>query len=192
MQRTGRWWRAGAAKPKRQGAGEFSGRVSLRMQEGALYGSFFCNLFRVCLIGPLGMKRGRSMRQEYSTKWGRKEETLGGQGLSVGGFVGEWDYILGLAVGRCRGADAPYPTQGSLEKEKGLVLGKTKSEAADPGTRLAAVPEGGTHGPRNVVPRTPAKDRGRRVPFGTPPPSDGRLRRSRVARRGTPAPPASG
>jgi hypothetical protein len=94
------------------------------MQEGALYGSFFCNLFRVCLIGPLGMKRGRSMRQEYSTKWGRKQETLGGQGLSVGGFVGEWDYILGLAVGRCRGTDAPYPTQVSLEKGKRVSPGR--------------------------------------------------------------------
>ena len=48
--------------------------------------------------------------------------------------------------------------QGSLEKGKGLiVLGKTKSEEVGPVIRLAAESEGGTHVPRFVEPRTPAK-----------------------------------
>ena len=49
---------------------------------------------------------------------------------------------------RCRGADAPYPTQGALEKGRGLVLGKTKSEVVVPVIRHEAVPVGGTHEPR--------------------------------------------
>ena len=55
------------------------------------------------------------------------------------------------------GLTPPYPTQRSLEKEKGLVLGEAKSEVGVPVIRLEAEPAGGTHEPRSVVPRTPVK-----------------------------------
>ena len=57
----------------------------------------------ICLIGPLGMKRGRGMRQEYSTTGARKQEASRLRGLFSNRFVSEWTYILGLAAGRCRG-----------------------------------------------------------------------------------------
>ena len=68
---------------------------------------------------PLGMKLGRGMRQEYSTKWGRRQEPQCFRGSFPNRFLGEWTYILGLAAGWCRGGlTPPHPTQGSLEKGK--------------------------------------------------------------------------
>jgi len=65
--------------------------------------------------------------------------------------------FLDSPPGGAGGLTPPQSTQGSLEEEKGLVPGKTKSEAVEPVTRPEAVPVGGTHEPRSVVPRTPAK-----------------------------------
>ena len=70
------------------------------------------------------MKRGRGMRQEYSTKWGRRQEGLQGQGLFPNRFLGEWDYILGLAAERCRGADAPLAHAGVFGKGKRVSPGR--------------------------------------------------------------------
>ena len=76
----------------------------------------------MCLIGPLGMKRGRGMRQEYSTTGARMQEVSRLRGWFSNRFLGEWTYILGLAAGRCRGVGwgaggltPPHPTQGSFE-----------------------------------------------------------------------------
>jgi len=55
------------------------------------------------------------------------------------------------------GLTPSQPTQGSLEKEKGLVLGEAKSEVVVPGTPPRSSPVGGTHVPRKAVPRTTAK-----------------------------------
>ena len=55
------------------------------------------------------------------------------------------------------GLTPSQPTQGSLEKGRGLVLGEAKSEAVVPIIGLVVVPGGGTHVPRFVGPRTPAK-----------------------------------
>ena len=57
------------------------------------------------------MKRGRGMRQEeYSTTGARKQEALGGQGLSIGGFLS--------GLGKIRGASAPSAHAGVFGKEK--------------------------------------------------------------------------
>ena len=48
--------------------------------------------------------------------------------------------------------------KGKREEGKGLIVpGKTKSDVAAPVSRPEAVPEGGTHEPRYLVPRTPTK-----------------------------------
>jgi hypothetical protein len=67
-----------------------------------------------------------------------------------------------LDIGKIRGGGHPLsPRRGLWKREKGLVPGKTKSDAAEvAGIRHEAddaEPPGGTHPPRNVVPRTTAK-----------------------------------
>ena len=52
------------------------------------------SLAGVCLNGPLGMKRGRGMHQEYSTTGARMQEAQCFRGLITCRFVGEWDYSL--------------------------------------------------------------------------------------------------
>ena len=86
------------------------------------------------------MKRGRGLREEYSTTGARKQEAQCFRGSFTCRFLGEWTYMLGLAAGRCRGADAPSPHAGVYEKGKrkegrGLVPGKTKSEEVEAGAR---------------------------------------------------------
>ena len=67
--------------------------------------------------------------------------------------------MLGLAVGRCRGVGLtpPHPPQGSLEKGRGLVPGKTKSDDVVAAIRVVGEAVRRTHPPRFVVPRTTAK-----------------------------------
>ena len=85
----------------------------------------------MCLNGPLGMKRGRGMRQEYSTTGARKQEAQCFRGLFTNRFLGEWTYILGLGAGRCRGvgrdagarfgraeADARLPKRAALKRTR--------------------------------------------------------------------------
>ena len=63
-----------------------------------------------------------------------------------------------LGIGEIRGADAPQPAQGSLEKGRGLVLGKTKSDVEAAVIReTEAGADRRTHPPRAVEPRTTAK-----------------------------------
>ena len=69
----------------------------------------------VCLNGPLGMKRGRGLREEYSTTGARKQEAQCFRGSFTCRFLGEWTYMLGLAAGR--GAVLPhqgFPMEPSL------------------------------------------------------------------------------
>ncbi len=64
------------------------------------------------------------------------------------------------ALGKSGGLTLPHPTQGSLEKGKGLVPGKTKSdevEVAESREAEVAVAGRRTHPPRCVAPRTTAK-----------------------------------
>ena len=57
------------------------------------------------------------------------------------------------ASGGAGGLTPPYPTQGSFEKGKGLVLGEAKSEVGGGGVnREAVVPISRTHPPRPAVP----------------------------------------
>jgi hypothetical protein len=62
------------------------------------------------------------MRQEYSTTGARKQEALGGQGLSIGVFLPEWDYQICFGFRGCRGADAPSVHAGVFGKG-GLLEG---------------------------------------------------------------------
>jgi len=85
----------------------------------------------MCLNGPLGMKRGRGMRLEYSTTGARKQEGLGGQGLSIGGFLSGRDYQIRFGV-----------------LEKGLIVpSNTKADVVDVLIKIIVVP---TH--RNPTP----------------------------------------
>ena len=43
------------------------------------------------------------------------------RGLIPSGFLGEWTYLLGLAAGRCRGADAPSAHAGVFRLNQALL-----------------------------------------------------------------------
>ena len=58
------------------------------------------------------MKRGRGLRQEYSTTGARKQEAQCFRGPFTCRFLGEWTYMLGLGAGRCRGVGLTLPHQG--------------------------------------------------------------------------------
>ena len=90
-----------------------------------LHNSIYCSvkLQGMYLNIRLRLKRGRELRQEYSTKWGMRQAALGGQGLSIGGFLS--------GLGKSGGLTPPQSTQGSLEKGKGLILGKVKSDGVE-------------------------------------------------------------
>jgi len=98
------------------------------------------------------------MRQEYSTTGARKQEASRLRGLFSNRFVSEWTYILGLAAGWCRGADAPLAHagvfgKGKLEKGKrkegkGLVPGEVKSDEIAAAIRAVVVAAHRTHPPR--------------------------------------------
>ena len=87
--------------------------------------------------GLSGLERG--MRQEYSTKLGQEA-----RGPVLPRLVHLWKDRLTAAVGqpafwalgKSGGLTPPCPTQGSLEKGRGLVLGKTKSHGEATVTRV--------------------------------------------------------
>jgi len=53
-----------------------------------------------------------------------------------------------LGIGKSGGRTPPHPTQGSLEKGRGLVPDEAKSEPVVPGIRHVVGPGGGTHAHR--------------------------------------------
>jgi len=64
------------------------------------------SLLGICLNGPLGMKRGRGMRQKYSTTGARKQEGVRGRGWFTYGRTGsppQWGSRI-LGIGEIRGA----------------------------------------------------------------------------------------
>ena len=64
------------------------------------------------------------MRQEYSTKWGRGQEALRGQGLSIGSFLSGRDYQIRFGV-----------------LEKGLIVpSNTKADVVDVLIKIIVVP----------------------------------------------------
>jgi hypothetical protein len=64
-----------------------------------------------------------------------------------------------LGIGKSGGLMPPHPTQGSLEKGRGLVLGEAKSETAVAVAVTRVVEAAGrrTHPPRSAEPQTTAK-----------------------------------
>ena len=100
---------------------------------------------------------GRGMRQEYSTTGARTQEGFEVRSPMEGQAHRRSGAACIFGIGKSGGLTPPQSTQGSLEKEKGLVLGEAKSEVVVPGTPPRSSPVGGTHVPRKAVPRTTAK-----------------------------------
>ena len=88
------------------------------------------------------------VRSSLKARFTASAEQPRDQGSFTNRLVGEWTYILGLAAGGCRGT-------GVLEKGRGLVLGKTKSDVDAAFIQVVVAVVGRrTHTPRFVAPRT--------------------------------------
>jgi hypothetical protein len=89
------------------------------------------------------------MRQEYSTKWGRRQEASRLRGWFTYGRTGsppQWGSRI-LGIGEIRGANAPFAHAGvfgkmEIGKEgKGLIVpSNTKADVADVLIKIIVVP----------------------------------------------------
>ena len=112
----------------------------------------------ICLIGPLGI--GKRVAARVFHNWSKEA-----RGQQASRLVHLWKDRLTAAVGqpafwalgKSGGLTPPYPTQGSLEKGRGLVPGKTKSDVEVAVSRVEVAAVRRTHPPRAVGPRTTAK-----------------------------------